>query len=88
MSRPKPGLDHRPLHASFVVDEVALEHVVLQVFGYPPSVTFHHCPILVFIVLPKNNQAKSWILQGQYLSDTNTATTKYFFRLLRAKCCK
>ena len=60
--------------------------------GFPPSVTFHQCPILVFILIlssPKNNQAKSETLQAHYLSDINTATTKYFFfRLLRAKCHK
>lgn len=36
MSPPKSGLDHRPLHASFVVDEVAMEQVVLQVLRFSP----------------------------------------------------
>jgi len=33
---PKPGLDHRPLHASFMVDKVALEQIVLQVLRFSP----------------------------------------------------
>jgi len=68
------------------------DRLFYKYFGLPPSVTFHQCPIIVFILilfLPKNNQANPGILQGHCLSEiTQQQQRTFFFRLLRAKCCK
>lgn len=91
MSPPKPGLDHRPLHASFMVDKVALEQVVLQVLRFSPVSNIPpmpHTRLHLNTVLTKEKSGQVWDLT-RYLSDINTATTKYFFSgCFRAKCYK
>jgi hypothetical protein len=39
--RLRPGFKPRPIHVGFVVDEVALGQVFLQVLRFPPVSTIH-----------------------------------------------
>jgi hypothetical protein len=48
LSPRRPGLDPKP-HVGFVVDEVALENVLSQYFGFLFSLFFGHCSILILI---------------------------------------
>jgi len=47
LSPRRPGLDPEPVRVGFVVDKVALKHVLSQYFGFLLSLFFDHCSILI-----------------------------------------
>jgi hypothetical protein len=60
LSLSRPKFDPRPVHVRFVVGKVALGQVFLQVYGFPLSVSFHHCSIHIFILISQGEAGESW----------------------------
>ena len=44
-----PRFDPRPAHLGFVVGKVALGHVSSEYYGFPLSLSFHQCSILIYL---------------------------------------
>jgi len=94
LSLERHKLDTKPVHMRFVMDKVALGQVFLQVYGFPLSVSFHHCSIhlhlnithirisskAVLLWISRSMQQNSTITVG--LSFQKVQVTTFFNNLL------
>ena len=77
--------------ASFVVDKVALEQVVLQILRFSPVSNIppmSHARLHLNAVLTKEQSGEGWHLTRSLSFGYQHSNNKVlFFRFLRAKCC-